>query len=92
MERWKSNLYILWISQLIAMMSFSLGMPFIPYFIQELGIVEPDKIKLYTALSAAVVGIAANYIDIKTIFLFIGIGAALCGVVGFMNKGLREIY
>ena len=44
-----------------------------------------------TALSAAVVGIAANYIDIKIIFLFIGIGAALCGVVGFMNKGLRSI-
>ena len=31
------------------------------------------------------------YIDIKIIFLCIGIGAALCGVVGFMNKGLREI-
>ena len=44
-----------------------------------------------TALSAAVVGIAANYVDIKIIFLFIGIGAALCGVVGFMNKGLRDI-
>lgn len=44
-----------------------------------------------TALSAAVVGIAANYIDIRIIFLFIGIGAALCGVVGFMNKKLREI-
>jgi MFS family permease len=44
-----------------------------------------------TALSAAVVGIAANYIDIKIIFWFIGIGAALCGVVGFMNRGLREI-
>ncbi len=44
-----------------------------------------------TALASAVVGIAANYIDIKIIFLFIGIGAALCGVVGFMNRGLREI-
>jgi len=44
-----------------------------------------------TALSAAVVGIAANYIDIKIIFLFIGIGAALCGVVGFLNKALRDI-
>ncbi len=44
-----------------------------------------------TALSAAVVGIAANFIDIKIIFLFIGIGAAFCGVFGFMNKGLREI-
>lgn len=44
-----------------------------------------------TALSSAVVGIAANYIDIKIIFLFIGIGAALCGVVGFMNQRLRKI-
>ena len=44
-----------------------------------------------TALSSAVVGIAANYIDIKLIFLFIGIGAALCGIVGFMNKELRDI-
>jgi len=44
-----------------------------------------------TALASAVVGIAANYIDIKIIFLFIGIGAALCGVIGFMYKELREI-
>jgi len=44
-----------------------------------------------TALASAVVGIAANYVDIKIIFLFIGIGAALCGVVGFMNKRLRDI-
>jgi len=45
-----------------------------------------------TALASAVVGIAANYIDIKIIFLFIGIGAALCGVVGFMNKKLRTLH
>jgi MFS family permease len=44
-----------------------------------------------TALASAVVGIAANFIDIKTIFLFIGIGAALCGVVGSLNKELRKI-
>jgi MFS family permease len=44
-----------------------------------------------TALASAVVGIAANYIDIKIIFLFIGIGAALCGVVGSLNKELRKI-
>jgi MFS family permease len=44
-----------------------------------------------TAISSAVVGITANYIDIKIVFLFIGIGAALCGVYGFMNKELRGI-
>ncbi|MFC1535802.1 MFS transporter [Candidatus Neomarinimicrobiota bacterium] len=44
-----------------------------------------------TALASAVIGITANYIDIKIIFLVIGIGAALCGVIGFMNKRLRDI-
>jgi len=44
-----------------------------------------------TALSAALVGIIANYIDIKTIFLFIGIGAALCGIAGFTNQALRRM-
>ncbi len=44
-----------------------------------------------TALSSAVVGIVANHVDIKIIFLIIGIGAALCGVMGYMNKRLREI-
>lgn len=44
-----------------------------------------------TALSSAVVGIVANYINIKIIFLFIGIGAALCGVVGYFDTRLRNI-
>jgi MFS family permease len=44
-----------------------------------------------TALASAVVGITANYIDIKIIFLFIGIGAALCGVIGFFNSRLRNL-
>ena len=57
MNRWKSNLYLLWVTQLLAMMSFTFGIPFIPYFIQELGIVEPDKVKLYTAISAALPGL-----------------------------------
>lgn len=53
MKRWKSNLYLLWTTQLAAMTSFTFGIPFIPYFIQEPGLIEPDKVKLYTALSAA---------------------------------------
>jgi DHA1 family multidrug resistance protein-like MFS transporter len=31
-------------------MSFSFGMPFLPYYIQELGIVDPDKVKLYSGI------------------------------------------
>jgi MFS transporter, DHA1 family, multidrug resistance protein len=50
MERWKINLYIIWFSQILSMMSFSFGMPFLPFYIQELGIVDPDKIKLYSGM------------------------------------------
>lgn len=53
MERWRTNLYILWISQLLAMMSVSFGLPFIPYFMQEIGVADTDRLKLYTALSSA---------------------------------------
>jgi len=37
----------------MAMMSMNFGVPFIPYFIQELGVGDPEKLKIYTALSAA---------------------------------------
>ena len=32
--------------------SFGLGLPFIPYFIQELGLTDPTEIKIYTGLLA----------------------------------------
>lgn len=51
--RWKVNLYILWITQIISLTAFGLGVPFTPYFIQELGVVDPDQIKFYTGLLSA---------------------------------------
>lgn len=50
MEKWKRNLYILWTTQIISMISFGLGLPFIPFFIQELGVVDPEEIKLFTGI------------------------------------------
>ncbi len=35
-------------------MSFGLGLPFLPYYIQELGVTDPEKIKLYTGIVNAV--------------------------------------
>ncbi len=52
MNRWKINLTTLWISQVISLASFGLGMPFIPYFIQQLGMTDPAKVKLYTGILA----------------------------------------
>lgn len=50
MERWKINLYTVWFSQILSIMSFSFGMPFLPFYIQQLGITSPDDIKLYSGI------------------------------------------
>ena len=50
MERWKINLYVVWFSQIISLMGFGLCLPFIPYYIQEMGITETSQLNMYTGL------------------------------------------
>ena len=44
-----------------------------------------------SGLSFALVGIINAYISVKVVFLFIGIGASLCGVLSLSIKQIREI-
>lgn len=50
MERWRINLYVVWFSQVISLMGFGLCLPFIPFYIQEMGVTSPEKLKFYTGL------------------------------------------
>lgn len=50
MERWKLNLYTLWITQIFSLSSFGLVIPFMSFYIQELGITDDYRIKLYTGI------------------------------------------
>lgn len=50
MERWKINLYTVWFSQILSIMSFGFGIPFIPFYIQQLGITMPNDVKLYSGI------------------------------------------
>ena len=50
MERWKINLYTIWCSQVISIMSFSFGLPFIPFYIQQLGVTSPEDVKLWSGI------------------------------------------
>lgn len=50
MERWKVNLYTLWVTQIISLTSFGLGLPFMPFYIQEMGVTDPNQIKLFTGI------------------------------------------
>lgn len=53
MERWQVNLNTLWISQVISLMSFGFGLPFLPFYIQELGVTDPVQLNLYTGILSA---------------------------------------
>ena len=58
MERWRANLYFLWFGQILSLMSFGFGIPFIPYYIQELGVTDPVSVKFYLGLLNSLPGIA----------------------------------
>jgi MFS transporter, DHA1 family, multidrug resistance protein len=50
---WKQNLAVIWLSQFISIMGFNFALPFAPYFIQELGVTDPVRLKLWVAVFAA---------------------------------------
>lgn len=54
MEQWKKNLYTLWVTQVLSLMGFGLGVPFIPFFFQEeLGVVDPVLLNYHIGLAAS---------------------------------------
>ncbi len=52
MEKWKVNLYTLWVSQICSLMGFGFVIPFIPFFIQDLGVSDPVQLNYYVGLSS----------------------------------------
>jgi DHA1 family multidrug resistance protein-like MFS transporter len=53
MVHWKQNLAVVWVSQFLSIMGFFFAVPFAPYYIQELGVRDPVKIKLWVSLFGA---------------------------------------
>ena len=47
---WKRNLAVLWIGELIAISGFSVFMPFLPYYIQEMGITELKDVAFWAGV------------------------------------------
>lgn len=50
LEPWRRNLYIIWASQFIAMMGMSLVVPFLPFFIRDLGVQSMEEIARWSGL------------------------------------------
>ena len=50
MEAWRKNLYILWGVQFLAMAGMNLVVPFLPLFIRELGVTDPQELARWSGL------------------------------------------
>ncbi len=50
MEIWKRNLYVIWAAELAAIVGFSVFMPFLPYYVQDLGVTELHQVELWSGV------------------------------------------
>jgi MFS transporter, DHA1 family, multidrug resistance protein len=57
---WRRNLYAVWAAQLLAIVGFSLRVPFLPFYLADLGVATPDGQALWSGLiNAAGAGVMA---------------------------------
>jgi len=50
LESWKRTLYIVWAAELIAIAGFSFVLPFLPYYVQELGVTDLHQVELWSGV------------------------------------------
>jgi DHA1 family multidrug resistance protein-like MFS transporter len=50
LETWKRNLYVIWVAELVAIAGFAVIFPFLPYYVQELGITGLHEVELWSGL------------------------------------------
>ncbi|MEX1139482.1 MAG: MFS transporter [Bacteroidota bacterium] len=49
-QPWRRTLYTIWGAQFIAMMGMSLVVPFLPFYIRDLGVTQPDEVARWSGL------------------------------------------
>jgi len=91
---WRRNLAVMWVTQFLSLMGFSMSMPFTPFFLRELGVADEGHVKAYAALAAALAnlalavmaplwGLLADRFGRKAMVLRANFGAAI--IVGLMG-------
>lgn len=58
MERWKLNLYTIWLTQVISLMSFNFGLPFLSFYIQDMGVTDPSNIKMFVGILTSLTAVS----------------------------------
>ena len=81
---WQRTLYIVWITQFIALAGGNLVFPFLPLYIRDLGVSEPGKVAFYAGLTGTATG--------TTLFIFSPIWGALADRFGRKPLLLRAYF
>jgi len=55
---WKRSFYILWVAEVVAIIGFQVVQPFLPYYIQELGIEDLSQAVLWSGRMGTAAGLA----------------------------------
>lgn len=50
LENWKKNLFTLWTAEFLAALGLSLILPFLPFYIRELGVLDSGEVKRWSGL------------------------------------------
>jgi DHA1 family multidrug resistance protein-like MFS transporter len=53
MPQWRRTLYTIWFTEFIAIVGFAFVSPFIPYYIQQLGVTDRKEVALWTGLTTS---------------------------------------
>ncbi len=62
-ERWQRNLLAIWIAQTLTMVAFSFVLPFIPLYIQSLGIEDPTEAAQWAGLVTAATALSMSIVQ-----------------------------
>lgn len=47
---WRRNLYVIWLAEFVAIVGFSAALPFLPYYVQELGVTAPGQVEIWSGM------------------------------------------
>ncbi len=98
MPHWRRTLYTIWFTEFIAIVGFAFVIPFIPYYIQQLGVTDPKEVALWAGLAqssqslslavmAPVWGVLADRYGRKMMVLRATLaGAVLMALMGFVTN------
>ena len=57
MPQWQRTLYTIWLTEFIAVLGFNFVLPFIPYYIEELGVTGQRQVALWAGLATSLMSL-----------------------------------